>query len=141
MPDPVTLAIVGSQLIGAFGSNSKAKKAARANRRANELELKRRRIQNVLARRKSEAERRRIQAAVAVQAVANSAGTSSAAEAARSSVESQAATDITTQSQLEGIDVARGQQISRAQKATTQANNISQGAGVVGSVIGAFGES
>lgn len=139
MPDPVTLAIIGTNLISAFGSNSSSKKASRANRRANQLEAERRGVQNSLARRKALAERRRLQASVRAEALATGVGLSSAANAAEASIDAQTASEVGSQRQLEAIDIARDAEIRQSQKAQTQAGNFAAAGSLVTSVFGSLG--
>lgn len=128
--DPVTAGLVTASLIGSFGANSKARKASRANRRANELEQERRGIQNNIARRKALANARRLKAQVRAEALANGVGLSSGADAADASVDAQTSTAVSTQRQLQEIDQARFAELQKANKFGSQAaslDKLSQG--------------
>lgn len=135
--DPVTAAVVGTSLLGGLFGNSKAKKASRANRRANELESERRGIQNTLARRRSLAERRRLQAAARSEAIAQGVGLSSQENASVASVDSQISANVAIQRQLEGLDQERTEQLTRAGSLQQQAQNVDS---AVGAITGIFGQ-
>lgn len=128
MPDPVTLAVLGTAVSGVSSifARGSARRAARANRRVNDLEQERRGIQNDLARRAARAEERRLQAATRAEALAAGVGLSSGVEGASSSLGTQLDNQLGTQRQLQEIDLERTGQIKKSQRASTRANTTDQ---------------
>jgi len=140
MADPITLALLSTAISGSAGliSNTQGRRAAKANRRANELERERRGIQNNLARRKARAEERRLQASIRAEALAAGVGLSSGADAASASVDAQLSTELATQTQLQDIDIDRTNEIQRAQRFGQQSSNTDQIGQFAAGFIGAF---
>ena len=115
---------IASSVFG-FGA---AQDEAEANREANQLKQKRAKISNVLARRKALAQVRRKEASRVALSVATGQQGGSGASATKTSLQTQSATSIANQQQLEDFDqgiTGFGQDASNSRADQSKFNTIS----------------